>query len=163
MVEYLGAELNEAERQREWEENPSLFQLHHFTFDAVFDMDSSQSNVYELTAKPAVISVLEGYNSTIFAYGQTGTGKTYTMEGFTYNCTDMKRGIIPRSIEEIFNYIESYSTANTKFMVRASYLQIYNESISDLLKSDRINLQIREDKKKGVFVDVCYIIIVGVI
>jgi len=153
LVEYLGAELYERERQREWVENPGLFQLHRFTFDYVFDMDSSQQEVYETTAKPAVISILQGYNSTIFAYGQTGTGKTFTMEGFTYNSTDNQRGIIPRSIEEIFNYIESFSSHDTKFMVRASYLQIYNESISDLLKPDKTNLQIREDKKRGVFVE----------
>jgi kinesin family protein 3/17 len=76
------------------------------------------------------------------------------MEGFTYSNTDEKRGIIPRSIEEIFNYIESYSNNNAKFMVRASYLQIYNEAVSDLLKAERVNLHIREDKKKGVFVEV---------
>ncbi len=149
MVEYLGAELNESERQREWIDNPNLFQLHRFTFDHVFDMNSSQSEVYETTAKPAVMSILEGYNSTIFAYGQTGTGKTFTMEGFTYNSNDILRGIIPRSIEEIFNYIELFSNSDTKFMVRASYLQIYNEAISDLLKPDKTSLQIREDKKKG--------------
>ncbi len=153
LVEYLGAELYERERQREWVENPGLFQLHRFTFDFVFDMDASQQEVYETTAKPAVISILQGYNSTIFAYGQTGTGKTFTMEGFTYNSSDIQRGIIPRSIEEIFNYIESFSSNDTKFMVRASYLQIYNESISDLLKPEKTNLQIREDKKRGVFVE----------
>jgi hypothetical protein len=153
LVEYLGAELSERERQREWVENPNLFQLHRFTFDYVFDMDSNQQEVYEQTAKPAVISILEGYNSTIFAYGQTGTGKTFTMEGFTYSSSDTQRGIIPRSIDEIFNYIESLSNSDTKFMVRASYLQIYNESISDLLKPEKISLQIREDKKKGVFVE----------
>lgn len=149
----MGAELYERERQREWVENPGLFQLHRFTFDYVFDMDSSQHEVYETTAKPAVISILQGYNSTIFAYGQTGTGKTFTMEGFTYNSSDAQRGIIPRSIEEIFNYIESFSSHDTKFMVRASYLQIYNESISDLLKPEKTSLQIREDKKRGVFVE----------
>jgi len=153
LVEYLGAELSEQERQKEWVENPNLFQLHRFTFDHVFDMNSSQSEVYETTAKPAVMSILEGYNSTIFAYGQTGTGKTFTMEGFTYNSNDILRGIIPRSIEEIFNYIELFSNADTKFMVRASYLQIYNEAISDLLKPEKTSLQIREDKKKGVFVE----------
>jgi kinesin family protein 3/17 len=116
-------------------------------------MSSSQSEVYETTAKPAVMSILEGYNSTIFAYGQTGTGKTFTMEGFTYNSSDMLRGIIPRSIEEIFNYIELFSSSDTKFMVRASYLQIYNEAISDLLKPEKTSLQVREDKKKGVFVE----------
>ena len=149
----MGAELYERERQRDWVDNPNLFQLHRFTFDYVFDSESSQTEVYEQTAKPAVFSILEGYNSTIFAYGQTGTGKTYTMEGFTYNSSDLGRGIIPRSIEEIFNYIEMYSSSDTKFMVRASYLQIYNESISDLLKPDKISLQIREDKKRGVFVE----------
>ena len=153
LVEYLGAELSERERQREWVENPNLFQLHRFTFDFVFDMDSNQQEVYEQTAKPAVMSILEGYNSTIFAYGQTGTGKTFTMEGFTYSSTDIQRGIIPRSIDEIFNYIESLSSSDTKFMVRASYLQIYNEMISDLLKPEKTSLQIREDKKKGVFVE----------
>ena len=153
LAEYLGAELNERERQREWLENPNLFQLHRFSFDHVFDMDSTQKEVYEITAKPAIISVLEGYNSTVFAYGQTGTGKTFTMEGFTYSLSDNNRGIIQRSIEEIFNYIEEYSNSNTKFMVRASYIQIYNEQISDLLKTDKGNLQIREDKKKGVYVE----------
>ena len=156
IAEYLGSEISEAERQREMVENPNLFQLHHFTFDYSYDMDASQSDVYENTAKSAVLSVLEGYNSTIFAYGQTGTGKTFTMEGFTYDNSDPARGIIPRSIEEIFNFIESYSNSGTKFMVRASYLQIYNENISDLLKPERTNLNIREDKKKGVFVDVIY-------
>jgi GTPase SAR1 family protein len=116
-------------------------------------MEATQQEVYNKTAKPAVLSILEGYNSTIFAYGQTGTGKTYTMEGFTYDSNDAQRGIIPRSIEEIFNHIESFSSPDTKFMVRASYLQIYNESISDLLKPEKISLQIREDKKKGVFVE----------
>lgn len=153
LVEYLGAEMTEVERQREWVENPNLFQLHRFSFDHVFDMDCLQNEVYEVTARPAVVSVLEGYNSTVFAYGQTGTGKTFTMEGFTYHSSDNNRGIIQRSIEDIFNYIEEYSNSNTKFMVRASYIQIYNEQISDLLKIDKVNLQIREDKKKGVYVE----------
>jgi kinesin family protein 3/17 len=154
MAEYVGSSSSEIERQKEWVNTPHYFQFHNFTFDNAFDTDSSQKDVYEQTAKPAVLSILEGYNSTIFAYGQTGTGKTFTMEGFTYSNTDDKRGIIPRSIEEVFNYIQTYSNSDTKFMVRASYLQIYNESVSDLLKSDRVNLQIREDKKKGVFVEV---------
>jgi len=153
LAEYLGAELDELARQREWVEKPQLFQLHRFTFDSIFDMDSSQIDVYNITAKQAVNSVLEGYNSTIFCYGQTGTGKTYTMEGFTYNAQNEQRGIIQRTIEDIFNFIEVTSKNNTKFIIRASYLQIYNESISDLLKPEKKNLQIREDKKKGIYVD----------
>lgn len=153
LVEYLGAQLDEVERQKEWDEKPFLFQLHRFTFDFVFDMDSSQADVYSQTAQQAVLSVLEGYNSTIFAYGQTGTGKTYTMEGFTYNNNDPAKGIIQRTIEDIFYNIEQASNQNTKFIIRASYLQIYNEMISDLLKPEKKNLQIREDKKKGIYVD----------
>jgi Kinesin-like protein len=75
------------------------------------------------------------------------------MEGFKYNSQDPQRGIIPRSMEEIFKYIENSSNSKSTFMVRASYLQIYNEVISDLLRTDRTNLHIREDKKKGVFVE----------
>ena len=141
LAEYVGAEFSEIERQRQWIEEPSLFHLHRFTFDTIFDMDSLQEDVYNITAKQAVQSVLEGYNSTIFCYGQTGTGKTYTMEGFTYESKNPNRGIIQRTIQDIFNFIE------------ASFLQIYNENISDLLKSDKKNLQIREDKKKGIYVD----------
>ena len=97
--------------------------------------------------------MLEGYNATILAYGQTGTGKTHTMEGFKYSAGDPHRGIVPRSMEEIFKFIQMQSNSSTTFMVRASYLQIYNEVISDLLKVERTSLSIREDKKKGVFVE----------
>lgn len=86
------------------------------------------------------------------AYGQTGTGKTYTMEGMRYNLTDDQRGVIPRAVEDIFKYINNCDDEETTFMVRASYIQIYNEVISDLLKNERSNLQIREDSKKGVYV-----------
>ena len=155
LVEYIGAELDEVGRQKEWITNPQMFQIHRFTFDDVFDIDSKQEEVYRVSAKPAVNSVLEGYNSTIFAYGQTGTGKTFTMDGFTYNQFDESRGIIPRTIEDIFAYIESNSNKDTKFIIRAAYLQIYNEMISDLLKpnSTNKNLNIREDKKKGLYVE----------
>jgi hypothetical protein len=89
----------------------------------------------------------------MLAYGQTGTGKTYTMEGFKYSGCDPQRGIVPRCMEQIFHYIEASSNRDSTFMVRASYLQIYNEVISDLLKTDRTSLNIREDKKKGIFVE----------
>jgi hypothetical protein len=82
---------------------------------------------------------------------QTGTGKTYTMEGKPETPDQM--GIIPRSIREIFHYIQAQASPTVRFLVRASYLQIYNEIISDLLKPERHNLTIREDKKRGVFVE----------
>ena len=119
----------------------------------MYGEDSSQKFIYQNTAKAAVLSVLEGYNATLLAYGQTGTGKTYTMEGFSSSLNDPQKGIIPRSMEEIFKYIESSSNKSKTFMVRASYLQIYKEVITDLLKQEGTSLQIREDKKKGVFVE----------
>ena len=155
LEEYLGSELDESKILDELIKNRKMFQPHRFTFDEVFDIGTSQEEVFDVAAKPAVNSVLEGYNSTIFAYGQTGTGKTFTMEGFTYNNLDKCRGIIPRCIESIFSYIESNSNKDTKFIIRAAYLQIYNEMISDLLNPNNTNknLNIREDKQKGLFVD----------
>ncbi|KAJ1400249.1 P-loop containing nucleoside triphosphate hydrolase protein, partial [Ochromonadaceae sp. CCMP2298] len=148
---------------------------HSFVFDYVYDQDCTQREVYETTAAPVVASALMGYNATIFAYGQTGTGKTFTMEGFTRDRDrnsgmsgignsgdrgrDMDRealevrGIIPRAIEQIFGHIRQHASARTRFLVRASYLQIYNETISDLLKPQRSNLTIREDKRRGVYVE----------
>lgn len=128
------------------------YSTHRFTFDHVYDQNATQENVYNNTAKAVVDSALEGYNATIFAYGQTGTGKTYTMEGFHEKQHDL-RGIIPRSIEQIFSYISTSVSPRMRFLVRASYLQIYNENISDLLKPERSSLAIREDKNRGVFVE----------
>ena len=152
--EYLGMAVDEQQQMLDMQKNPHMSNHHRFTFDAVYDIGCTQDTVYQTTAKPAVLSVLEGYNATIFAYGQTGTGKTFTMEGFR-SSTDPARGIIPRSMEEIFSYIQSEVSDHSKFMVRASYLQIYNETISDLLKTERTSLLIREDpkSKRGVFVE----------
>ena len=75
-----------------------------FTFDNVFDWNCTQSEVYNETAKPIVDSVLEGYNGTVFAYGQTGTGKTHTMDG---GAGDSERGIIPKTFTQIFEAIQA--------------------------------------------------------
>eukprot|EP00439_Symbiodinium_sp_Y106_P077114 s326_g16.t1 len=123
---------------------------HTFTFDHVYDQIASQPDVYTSTARSSVMSALDGYNATILAYGPTGTGKTYTMEG----CQGQDgHGIIPRSMEDIFQHIQEAQNGHASFQVRASYLQIYNEVISDLLKPDRSHLMIREDRRKGVFVE----------
>lgn len=152
-MEYFGREIDDRERARDVEMNPHLSMWQTYSFDYVYDSDATQEFVYENTAKSAVCSVLEGFNATIMAYGQTGTGKTHTMEGFKYNAGDPLRGIVPRSMEEIFKFIQMQSNSNTTFMVRASYLQIYNEVISDLLKVERTRLKIVEDRKKGVSVE----------
>ena len=133
--------------------NHGPYTTHTFVFDHVYDPSATQKNVYDNTARTVVDSALQGYNATIFAYGQTGTGKTFTMEGFARDGNIEARGIIPRAIEQIFGHIQKNGGAKRQFLVRASYLQIYNEQISDLLKPERSNLTIREDKRKGVFVD----------
>jgi len=153
LIEYLGFEFDEALKQKELIDYPSHFLPHPYTFDHIFDMDSTQDEVYQIAAVPAVESLMSGYNSTIFAYGQTGTGKTYTMEGFSYNNSSPKKGLIPRAIENIFKYIENNSNSDTTFIIRVTYLQIYNESIDDLLKSEKKHLSIRENQKKGIYVE----------
>uniref|UniRef100_A0A3P9LGC7 Kinesin motor domain-containing protein n=1 Tax=Oryzias latipes TaxID=8090 RepID=A0A3P9LGC7_ORYLA len=106
-----------------------------FTFDTVFGPDSKQLDVYNLTARPIVDSVLEGYNGTIFAYGQTGTGETFTMEGV--RAVPELRGIIPNSFAHIFSHIAK-AEGDTRFLVRVSYLEIYNEEVRDLLGKDQM-------------------------
>ncbi|GBN34502.1 Kinesin-like protein KIF17, partial [Araneus ventricosus] len=94
-------------------------------------------------------SVTEGYNGTVFAYGQTGCGKSFTMQGITH--PPSQKGIIPRAFEHIFEAISI--TENTKFLVHASYLEIYNEEIRDLLgKETKKKLELKEHPDKGVYV-----------
>ena len=114
----MGASNDELERQHELIHNPSIFQNHKFVFDYGFDQDTTQLELYLIAAKPAVISLLEGYNSAIFSEVQTGSGKTYTMEGFTFNLLDEKRGIVPRVIEEIFKYIHNIQKENKKMKMK---------------------------------------------
>ncbi|EGR34190.1 kinesin motor domain protein [Ichthyophthirius multifiliis] len=153
IYEYNNIELVNPVQLPNYLQNPENYQPHQFSFDYVYDQNSTQQDVYNNTARHSVQSALEGFNACIIAYGQTGTGKTYTMEGFSYKYQHPNVGIIPRAVDEIFNYIQNCQENQSTFMVRASYLQIYNDNISDLLKNERQNLTIREDKKKGVYVE----------
>eukprot|EP01137_Pigoraptor_chileana_P025291 Opistho-2@94559 len=127
---------------------PTEVAVHGFKFDQVYDKDTTQDELYGTAIKPVVESVLEGYNGSVIAYGQTGTGKTYTMEG-RY---DDDRGVIPRASEAIFHYIEN-SNSGSKFLVRISFLEVYNERVYDLLVPTGENLRVREDAKRGVYVE----------
>jgi hypothetical protein len=99
-----------------------------------------------------VANVLEGYNGTIFAYGQTGTGKTHTMSGADDMSIMEERGIMPRSFTDVFDKISNDSD-QTQFLVRVSYLEIYNENVRDLLsKNPKNNLDLHEDPDRGVYV-----------
>ena len=127
-----------------------LYATHRFTFDAVHGPDDDQEDVYAASARPSVAAALAGYNAAIIAYGQTGAGKTHTMEGAP---SGPARGIVPRAVEDAFAGIEADAAAASRFLVRASYLQIYNEVVSDLLRPERTNLLIREDARRGVYVE----------
>ena len=108
-----------------------------FTFDNAFGSETTQLQVYRSVVEPLIEQVVMGYNCTVFAYGQTGTGKTYTMEGErskgeqTYSWEeDPTAGIIPRALHQLFETLQSESTEHT---VRVSFLELYNEELYDLL------------------------------
>ncbi|KAL6781883.1 hypothetical protein ACKKBF_B09830 [Auxenochlorella protothecoides x Auxenochlorella symbiontica] len=121
-----------------------------YHFDRVFPGDTSQERLYDSTVAPLVEEMLEGFNCTIFAYGQTGTGKTYTMTGgdLAQGSAEMtdSAGVIPRAIHQVFSYLESLGAQ--EFTVKASYLELYNEEVTDLLAlgSEPPKVRILEDR-----------------
>ncbi|XP_060765739.1 kinesin-like protein KIF17 [Neoarius graeffei] len=120
-----------------------------FTFDGTYFIDQTTEQMYNEIAYPLVEGVTEGYNGTIFAYGQTGSGKSFTMQGVSD--PPAQRGVIPRAFEHIFETIQC--AENTKFLVRASYLEIYKEEIRDLLGKDtKQKLELKEHPEQGVYV-----------
>lgn len=120
-----------------------------YLFDRVFGPDATQANVYEEAAKPIVKDVLSGYNGTIFAYGQTSSGKTHTMEGAIGDVSC--EGIIPRIVNDIFQYIFTMEE-KVEFHIKVSYFEIYMDKIKDLLDISKDNLTVHEDKNRVPFV-----------
>lgn len=104
-----------------------------FKFDHVFQPHSSNDEVYDKVVKKLIESLMEGYNATVFAYGMTGSGKTYSMTG-----TNEEPGVIPLSIAEIFRKINSSDKSIYKYDLKVSYLEIYNERICDLLNVEQL-------------------------
>uniref|UniRef100_A0A674N9Q1 Kinesin-like protein n=1 Tax=Takifugu rubripes TaxID=31033 RepID=A0A674N9Q1_TAKRU len=123
-----------------------------FSFDHVFPTNTTQEQVYNTCAKQIVKDVLYGYNGTIFAYGQTSSGKTHTMEGKLHDPHQM--GIIPRIAEDIFNHIFAMDE-NLEFHIKVSYFEIYMDKIRDLLDVTKTNLSVHEDKNRVPFVKGC--------
>uniref|UniRef100_A0A8C6L2P3 Centromere-associated protein E n=1 Tax=Nothobranchius furzeri TaxID=105023 RepID=A0A8C6L2P3_NOTFU len=118
-----------------------------FTFDRVFTADETTHQLYQTIAKPLVVSTVGGYNGTIFAYGQTSSGKTFTMMGGDHN-----PGVIPLAVEEVFQSIKNFP--NKEFLLRVSYMEIYNETVTDLLVDSwkRKPLEVRESINKNICV-----------
>ncbi|KAK4430656.1 Kinesin-like protein KIN-7F [Sesamum alatum] len=111
-----------------------------YTFDRVFGSDCSTREVYEQGAKDVALSVVHGMNSTIFAYGQTNSGKTYTMTG-----------IIDYAIADIYEYIQKHPERD--FILKFSAMEIYNESVRDLLNADSTPLRLLDDPERGTMVE----------
>jgi kinesin family protein 5 len=113
-------------------------------------MSSRQIDVFDYSIRSTVDDILNGYNGTVFAYGQTGAGKSYTMMGSDID-DDEGKGIIPRIVEQIFASMLA-SPSNIEYTVRVSYMEIYMERIRDLLNPVNDNLPVHEEKSRGVYV-----------
>ncbi|KAL4578559.1 hypothetical protein LXL04_014683 [Taraxacum kok-saghyz] len=131
-----------------------------FTFDHVADEHVSQEMMFKVAGVPMVENCMGGYNSCMFAYGQTGSGKTHTMLGDIDGGSrrhSVNSGMTPRVFEYLFTRIQKEREARREekiqYTCKCSFLEIYNEQILDLLDPSSSNLQIREDTKKGVYVD----------
>ncbi|XP_043352568.1 kinesin-like protein KIF21A isoform X10 [Dermochelys coriacea] len=138
-----------------------------FTFDYVFNIDSQQEEIYDQCVEKLIEGCFEGYNATVFAYGQTGAGKTYTMgTGFDVNITEEEQGIISRAVKHLFKCIEEKKQAAIKqelpapeFKVNAEFLELYNEEVLDLFdttrdidaKNKKSNIKIHEDSTGGIY------------
>ena len=122
-----------------------------FKYDKIFTSESQQNQIYENVGKRIVGDVMEGYNGTIFAYGQSGSGKTYTMYGpDIYD--DIYKGIIPRIVEDIFNYVEK-ADDNVDFQFKLSVLEIYKEVMYDLLTQQSGDIKIQENPETGIVIE----------
>ncbi|KAJ1929618.1 hypothetical protein IWQ60_000995 [Tieghemiomyces parasiticus] len=150
-------ELRAPGTQNAWSvQNDTLTQLHthapgrtslgnSFTFDHVFDPDRTTREVFDGVAQDIIHCAMDGFNGTIFAYGQTSSGKTHTMYGIPE-----EPGIIDLSLRRIFERIEQ--TPDREYLLRVSFLEIYNEVITDLLNPHKTHLRIHEHPTRGIFV-----------
>ncbi|XP_020591197.1 kinesin-like protein KIN-7L [Phalaenopsis equestris] len=116
-----------------------------FAFDHVFEQSSTNAAVYDVLIKSIIHAAINGFNGTAFAYGQTSSGKTFTMNGSQFDS-----GIIPLAVRDIFN--TTHKITDREFLVRVSYMEIYNEEINDLLSLGNQRLPIHESLERGVYV-----------
>ncbi|KAM7270281.1 hypothetical protein ACFE04_029495 [Oxalis oulophora] len=127
----------------------SIFPLNNhfskFEFDRIFGEDCKTAEVYEARTKEIVTAAVRGFNGTVFAYGQTNSGKTHTMRG-----SSSEPGVLPKAVHELFNILQE--DVDREFLLRMSYMEIYNEDINDLLAPEHRKLQIHESLERGIHV-----------
>ncbi|KAK1275738.1 Kinesin-like protein NACK2 [Acorus gramineus] len=128
-----------------FDSNPASNNALSFAFDHVFDRSSSNGRIYGLLIKDIITAAARGFNGTVFAYGQTSSGKTYTMNG-----SEDDPGIIHLAIKDIFKNIQMMT--DREFLIRISYMEIYNEEINDLFCPDNQKLRIHENLERGIYV-----------
>jgi centromeric protein E len=129
---------------------------HSYEFDTVFGPNATNGQVYARLGKPVVTAALDGFNGCVFVYGQTSSGKTWTMKGSEIDPEaagrgSVDKGVIPLAIDQVFETIAA--SQEREFLLRVSYCEIYNESVNDLLDPSKRNLRVFEDAGKGVVVD----------
>lgn len=122
-------DLNEKRRSAGIKDPRDSSNVRDFTYDAVFPSESSQQHIYEVSTFPILEAVFTGFNGTVFAYGQTGCGKTHTMMGPVND--DKEKGIIPRTFSHMLSVIEA-TKSKMNYLVRISFIEIYNEMVHDL-------------------------------
>ncbi|XP_049878663.1 kinesin-like protein Klp68D isoform X2 [Pectinophora gossypiella] len=118
-----------------------------FTYDAAYDHAADTQTIYDEMVRPLVASVLDGFNGCVFAYGQTGTGKTHTMEGGAGD-----EGVIPRAFRQIWTHIETSASPDVTHLVSCSYVELYLEDLRDLLSKDCKKLTIRGQELNGFYI-----------
>ncbi|CAH8554359.1 unnamed protein product [Heterobilharzia americana] len=134
----------------------------NFTYDHVFNMNTSQDYIFQTLAKPLIDGCMDGYNATIIAYGQTGSGKTYTMgTGFDIGCDHTDAGIVPRAVQYLFASVarrRAEAAARKQpvpeFKVVAQFLELYNEELVDLLDSEKVrkpHLRLHENAQGDIY------------
>ncbi|KAG5081718.1 hypothetical protein AAZX31_02G279200 [Glycine max] len=133
-----------------------------FTFDSVFDSNTNQEDIFQSVGVPLVKSALAGYNTSILSYGQSGSGKTYTMWGppsamFEEPSPHSHKGIVPRIFQMLFSELEKEQHVSEgkqfNYQCRCSFLEIYNEQIGDLLDPTQRNLEMKDDSKNALYIE----------
>jgi hypothetical protein len=123
-----------------------------WTFDAVFNNAFTQKDIFMQEVQPLCDAVLQGYNATVFAYGQSGSGKTFTMTGDLQGHDPAKHGMMPQAVEYLFDEIKKLTSSTKAFKVKISYVELYRTKARDLLSSKKENLDVKENMAKSFFV-----------